>query len=121
MELTSGRITALILGVPVALSLIGWTGYDVVAAISPGSYSVHFSIPVSGGQLAAGINAGNITLRQAGTGSSAELTGAVQYSLFKPALTNTLTPTGPVFNFNCSSAPAGSCEFNANLAVPVRT
>jgi putative adhesin len=121
MELTSGRITALILGVPVGLSLIGWTGYDIVAAISPGSYPVHSSIPVSGGQLTAEINAGNITLRQAGTGSSAELTGSVQYTLFRPALTDTLTPTGPVFNFNCSAAPAGNCGFNANLAVPVRT
>src|SRR5580698_1987114 len=109
MELTSGRITALILGVPVAASLIGWSGYNIVAAISPGTYQVNSSIPVADGQLNAGIDASSVSLTQGGTGSSAKLTGTVQYTLYKPSVTENQSATGPVISFNCTAPPQGDC------------
>jgi hypothetical protein len=122
MELTSGRIAALIMGVPVTLSLIGWTGYNVVAAISPGSYPFSYGIPLSNGQVNVGIDAGNLTLRQGGTGGSAEVNGTVHYTLEPPSLAEFPGMNNqPQYNFNCASVPQGTCYSDATLAVPVRT
>jgi len=122
MELTSGRIAALIMGVPVTLSLIGWTGYNVVAAISPGSYLFSYGIPVSNGQLNAGIDAGNLTLHQGGTASSAEMAGTVHYTLEPPSLAEYPGMNNqPQYSFNCASVPQGTCYSDATLAVPVST
>ena len=122
MELTSGRIAALIMGVPVTLSLIGWAGYNVVAAISPGSYPFSYGIPLSNSQVNVGIDAGNLTLHQGGTAGSAEMTGAVHYTLEPPSLSEFPGMNNqPQYSFNCASVPQGTCDSNATLAVPVRT
>jgi hypothetical protein len=120
MHMTPGRVAALVLGVPVAVSLIGWTGFNIVAAVGQGSYPVSYSIPVRDGQVTAQIN-GYVNLRQQGTGAVARLTGTVQYTLFRPAVTADVTATSTIFGFNCGSVQAGSCGLNANLDVPVST
>jgi len=122
MEMTSARIGALVMGVPVSLCLIGWSGYNVVAAISPGSYPFSYGIPLSSGQVNVGIDAGNVTLRQGGTASSAEMTGTVRYTLEPPSLSEFPGMNNqPQYNVNCSSVPQGVCDSDATLAVPVRT
>jgi hypothetical protein len=122
MEMTSGRIGALVMGVPVSLCLIGWTGYNVVAAISPGSYPFSYGIPVSNSQVNVGVDAGNVTLRQGGTSSGAELTGTVRYTLEPPSISEYQGMNNqPLYNFNCASVPQGNCDSDATLAVPVRT
>jgi Putative adhesin len=121
MHMTPGRVAALVLGVPVALSLIGWTGFNIVALAGKGSYPVSFTIPVRDGQVTAQIGGGNVDLRQQGTGAVARLTGTVHYSLFRPAVTADVTATSTIFGFDCDNEPAGNCGLDANLDVPVST
>ena len=121
LRMTPGRWLALAIGVPVALALIGWTAYSLVASVARGSYAFGYTFPVRNGQVALNINAGDITLHQAPAGDAARLTGTVQYGLVRPNLREFTTPTSANISLNCSANIAGNCGVNAHLDVPVQT
>ena len=64
-RMTPGRWVALAVAVPVALALIGWTGFSLVASVAQGSYPFSYTLPVHDGQLALNVTAGDITMREA--------------------------------------------------------
>jgi hypothetical protein len=117
LRMTPTRTLALAVGVPVLLGLIGFSGFSVVADIGQASFPVRDTIPVSGGQVTAHINSGNITLRQVGAGPDAALTGTARYSLIR----STVTVSGSAVNYNCRLQVTGNCSLDATLAVPART
>lgn len=119
LRMTPGRWAALAVAVPVALALIGWTGFNLVSTVAKGSYPFSYAVPVQDGQVAVTISAGNVTLRQ-GPGGSARLTGIVQYGLFRPGISEDTTPDGVNVGVNCDGIN-GNCGMNATLAVPART
>jgi Putative adhesin len=123
LRMTTGRWLALAVAVPVALALIGWTGFSLVAATAKGSYPFSYAVPVQDGQVALSVNSGNVTLREAPGSSAARLTGTVQYGLFRPDISEYTTPTGASLGLDCSGASAlnGSCGATAVLDVPART
>ena len=63
LRMTPGRWTALAVAVPVALALIGWTGFSLVASFAKGSYPFSYAVPVQDGQVGGTISAGDVTLR----------------------------------------------------------
>ena len=119
LRMTPGRWAALAVAVPVALALIGWTGFNLVSTVAKGSYPFSYAVPVQDGQVAVTISAGNVTLRQ-GPGGSARLTGIVQYGLFRPGISVDTAPNGVNVGVNCDGIN-GNCGMNATLAVPART
>jgi Putative adhesin len=119
LRMTPGRWVALAIAMPVALALIGWTGFSLVASLAQGSYPVNYPIPVHDGQVAVNVDAGNVTLSQS-PGSTARLTGTVQYSLIRPGISESSTPAGADLSVNCDDI-ATDCGMNATLAVPART
>jgi hypothetical protein len=119
LRMTPGRWAALAVAVPVALALIGWTGFNLVSTVAKGSYPFSYAVPVQDGQVAVTISAGNVTLRQ-GPGGSARLTGIVQYGLFRPGISEDTAPNGVNVGVNCDGIN-GNCGMNATLAVPART
>ncbi len=120
LRMTPGRWVALAVAVPVALALIGWTGYNLVGSFARGSYPFSYAVPVQDGQVAVTISAGSVTLRQ-GPGGTARLTGIVQYGLFRPDVIEDTTPNGVNVGVNCDGINSGNCGMNATLAVPPRT
>jgi hypothetical protein len=120
LRMTPGRWVALAVAVPVALALIGWTGFSLVASVARGSYPFSHTFPVRDGQVALNINAGDITLRQAPASSTARLTGTVQYGLVRPDISYFTTSTSANVNLNCSGVNT-NCGVSANLDVPART
>lgn len=120
LRMTPGRWVALAVGVPVALVLIGWTGYSLVASVARGSYPFSYAIPVQNRQVAVNVNAGNVTLREAPGGSTARLTGTVQYGLIRPAIGETITPTGASIDMSCNGINT-NCGMNGTLDVPTKT
>jgi Putative adhesin len=120
LRMTSGRWIALAIGVPVALALIGWTGFSLVTTVARGSYPFSYTVPVDDGQVAVNINTGNITLREAPGSSSARLSGIVQYGLFRPGISENTTPTGANVAMSCSGINT-DCGMNATFDVPPRT
>ncbi len=120
LRMTPGRWVALAVAVPVALALIGWTGYSLVGSFARGSYPFSYAVPVQDGQVAVNISAGNVTLRP-GPGAPARLTGIVQYGLFRPGIMEDTTPNGVNVGVNCDGLNSDNCWMNATLAVPART
>jgi hypothetical protein len=116
LRVTSARAVALAIGVPVLLALIGSTGFSVVADIGQASFPVRDTIGVSGGQVTAQVNSGNVALRQVAAGPDAVLTGTATYSLVRA----TMTASGSGVDFNCP-LHVGNCNLDATLAVPART
>ena len=120
LRMTSGRWIALAVGVPVALALIGWTGFSLVTTVARGSYPFSYTVPVDDGQVAVNISAGNVTLREAPGTATARLTGIVQYGLVRPGISESTTPTGANIGMNCDGIDT-DCGMSATLDVPART
>ncbi len=119
--MTPGRWVALAVGVPVALALIGWTGFSLVTTVARGSYPFSYTIPVQDGQVAVNINAGDVTLQQApGASTTARLTGTVQYGLIRPGISESVTPTGANIGMSCAGINT-NCGMSASLDVPAQT
>ena len=120
--MTPGRWVALAVAVPVALALIGWTGFSLVASVARGSYPFSYTFPVHDGQVALNVSAGDITLRQAPVGSTARLTGTVRYGLVRPGISEFTTPTSANVSLSCGGANlSGDCGVTASLGVPAQT
>jgi Putative adhesin len=120
-RMTPGRWAALAVAVPVALALIGWTGFSLVASVAQGSYPFSYTLPVHDGQLALNVTGGDITMREAPGSSTARLTGTVQYGLVRPGINEFTTPTGANVTLDCAANFNGNCGVNASLDVPAQT
>jgi Putative adhesin len=143
LRMTPGRWAALAVAVPVALALIGLTGFSLVSSVARGSYPFSYTVPVQDGRVALSVNAdgasnaGLVTLRRASAGSAARLTGTVQYGLFRPDVSEWTgpdisegigpdigpgsTPVGAAVGVDCPGVGSGDCGMNASLDVPART
>ena len=64
LRMTPGRWVTLAIGVPIALVLIGWSAFSLVASIGGASFPVSATIPVQNGRLVASTGGGDITVHQ---------------------------------------------------------
>jgi Putative adhesin len=118
--MTPGRWVAVAVGVPVALALIGWTGFSLITTVARGSYPFSYVIPVQDGRVAVNINSGDVTLREAPGSSTARMTGTVQYGLIRPAIGESVTPTGASIDMSCDGINT-DCGMSGTLDVPAGT
>lgn len=115
LRMTPGRWMALLIGVPVALALIGWTGFSFVAQFGRASIPVYdTSLLVRHGQLSVNAGGGNVTVRP---GQAARLAGTVTYSLVRPVISQ----NGSGISLRCRLVIDGGCDLSATLTVPPRT
>jgi len=119
LRMTPARWAVLVVAVPVALALIGWTGFSIVSLLAKGSYPFSSVVQVHNGQVNENLNLGNITLRQV-SGGAARVTGTVQYGLFRPGLTERALGGASALGVNCDGVN-DNCDVNATLDVPART
>ncbi len=117
LRMTPGRWATLAIGVPIALVLIGWSAFSLVASIGQASFPVSATIPVQNGRVAASTGGGDITVHQGHVSDgTARLTGKVEYSLVRPRFT--VSSSG--ISLQCDM-PTGNCGLNATLDVPSHT
>ena len=117
LRMTPGRWVTLAIGVPIALVLIGWSAFSLVASIGQASFPVSATIPVQNGRVAASTGGGDITVHQGQlSGGTARLTGKVEYSLVRPKFT--VNASG--VSLRCH-VPTGNCGLDATLDVPSHT
>jgi len=115
--MTPGRWITLMIGVPIALALIGWTGFTAVAGIGQASFPVNATVPLESGHLVASMGGADVTLYQDQARSgTARLTGTAQYSLVRP----NFSVIGTAVSLDCR-LPTGNCGLNATLDVPAGT
>jgi hypothetical protein len=117
LRMTPGRWATLAIGVPIALVLIGWSAFSLVASIGGASFPVSATIPVQNGRVVASTGGGDITVHQGQVSDgTARLTGKVEYSLVRP----TFTVSASGVSLHCR-LPTGNCGLNATLDVPSHT
>jgi hypothetical protein len=117
LRMTPGRWATLAIGVPIALVLIGWSAFSLVASIGGASFPVSATIPVQNGRVVASTGGGDITVHQGQVSAgTARLTGKVEYSLVRPRFT--VSSSG--ISLQCD-VPTGNCGLNATLDVPSHT
>jgi DUF4097 and DUF4098 domain-containing protein YvlB len=116
LPMTTGRRVALLLGLPVALAVIGWTGLTAVAYAGQASYPVRLAIPVHGSTVRLSGGEANVRVTQA-AGSQLQVTGTAYYSLIRSTVTWRTTPSGVVVSPRCHFV-TGNCSFDLHAVVP---
>jgi Putative adhesin len=114
LTMTPGRRVTLLIGIPVALAIIGLNALSLVADVGTASFPVSRTIPVDHGRLVASIDGGDFTVQQGQPGDAAQLTGTVQYSLVRPDFS---VNDGTGISLHCRLF-LGNCGLNATLTVP---
>jgi hypothetical protein len=119
--MTPARRIILLLGVPLSLTLLTWTCFEIISTASQGSYTVSYSpVRVSGG-LAMNVYGGNVTLQGGVAPSAAQFTGegtvwyGLTYSGQRPTLATAQTAAGTTINFGC---PEFNCALSSTVDVP---
>jgi hypothetical protein len=116
LPMTKGRRLALLLGVPLALVLIAWTGLTEVAYAGLGSYQVRLAVPVHGSTVTLSTSAADVQVTQA-AGSMLRLTGKARYSLVRSTVTWHATPSGVIVSPRCHFI-VGDCSFSFRAVLP---
>jgi len=116
LPMTRGRRVALLLGVPVALAVIGWTGLTAVAYAGQASYPVRLAVPVHGSTVNLSAGDGDVRVTLA-PGSQLLLTGTAHYSIIRSTVTWHNTPSGVIVTPRCHFV-AGNCSFDFHAVVP---
>jgi hypothetical protein len=123
---TSAQRVILVLGVPLVVAGIAWTGYGIVAAAGHGAYTVTSSAPLTGRQLT--VNEGDVgdgadlTIQGGAATGSLRVSGTVGYDLTRPDISPSLDatrgPAGTSVDFAC---PQVYCQLEAAASVPSGT
>ena len=116
LPMTTGRRVALLLGIPVALAVIGWTGLTAVAYAGQASYPVRLAVPVHGSTVVLSVGAADVRVTQA-PGSQLLLTGTAHYSIIRSTVTWHNTRSGVIVTPRCHFV-AGNCSFDFHAVVP---
>jgi len=115
LPMTAGRLVALLIGVPIALFIIGMTGLNGVAYAGQGSYPVRLALPVQGHTVSVSVDSGSLSASQAG--DRLRLTGTAQYSLVRSTVTWHTTPSGDTVSSRCHFF-VGVCSFSYRVVLP---
>ena len=116
LPMTKGRRLALLLGVPIALALIAWTGLTEVAYAGLGSYPVRLVVPVHGSTVSLSTSAADVQVTQAAR-STLGLTGKARYSLVRSTVTWHEIPSGVIVSPRCHFF-VGDCSFSFHAVLP---
>src|SRR5581483_2255722 len=83
LRMTPGRWVLLAITVPIALAVIGWTGFGFIADIGEASFPIDYTIPVHNGVLTLSSDGADLSVHETSGGSTARLLGKVEYSLVR--------------------------------------
>ncbi len=116
LPMTPGRRIALLLGVPLALVIIAWTGLTEVAFAGVGSYPVRLAVPVHGNTVSLSLGPADTQVTEA-AGSKLRLTGTAHYSLVRSTVTWHTTASGVSVSPRCHFL-TGVCSFSFRAVLP---
>jgi hypothetical protein len=116
LPMTTGRIMALVIGVPLALVIIGWTALTEVAYAGQASYPVRLDIPVRGQTVRVAVDSGDVAFTQA-AGHVLRITGTARYSLVRSTTIWHSTSSGVTVLSQCHFV-TGVCSFGYHATLP---
>ena len=110
LPMTPARRVTLVIGVPVALAIIGLVALDMVANVGQASLRVDQAFVAPDHQVSVTIDNPDVTLRStAGSGAGIRVTGTLRGSFVPPAFRVRPTATGVAISSHCV-AWIGSCS-----------
>jgi DUF4097 and DUF4098 domain-containing protein YvlB len=116
LPMTTGRRVVLLLGLPVALAIIGYIGLTEVALAGQASFPVRLAVPVHGSTVSLSTGEGDVRVTEA-PGSELRLTGMAHYSLIRSTVTWRTARSGVAVSPRCHIV-AGVCSFDFRAVVP---
>jgi Putative adhesin len=117
IAMTPARRAILILGVPVALALIGGLAFNEVAQAGQVGFRVHLSAPARGQRASVSVDNAEATVSP-GAGHRIWLRGTLRGSLTRPAFSWRSSPAGLALHSSCHIELDGSCTMNFDITVP---
>jgi Toastrack DUF4097 len=117
LPLTRGRTAALVIGVPVCLLLVAYTGLDLVSTFAEGRYPVSYVAPTSAKSLSVTTAGGQLSIRPTAAGR-ATLAGAARYTFVRSTLTERTTGGDTAVGYHCTDFPVGTCALDATISAP---
>jgi hypothetical protein len=116
LPITTGRLLALLVGVPSCLCLIGLVALACIADAGKGKYQVHIDIPARGRAVDVSISAGTLTV-SAARSDRLLLTGTASYSVIRSTVTRRVTATRVTAHSRCHFV-FGDCSFSLHVGLP---
>lgn len=118
LPMTPGRVTALVIGVPVALGLIGLVALSLVANFAPVSIRVDRTVAVPGATAGVAVDNPDLTLNASNSAGRVILVrGTLTGSFAQPVVDLRRTATGVAVNSHCV-VPTGDCSGALRVTVP---
>jgi len=118
MIATSGRVTALLVGIPFVLAAAGWGAFSMVGLFAQTSDHVETSYPWNGGEVSLQSWSGYVHV-VVGSGNEVGVSYTEHYQLKKPTVTGAVSGSGVQLNAKCPGGIfANNCEINYTLTVP---
>lgn len=116
LPLTPGRVTVLIVGVPIALALIAASGFSTLALFAQGRYAVSYTAPGITKTLV--VNGSEGTLEMKPTAADrVTLNGTALYNFVRPTPTEHSAHGVTTIGYQCV-IPIGNCGLSGTLGVP---
>lgn len=115
--LTSSRRLVLLIGVPIVAVVVAWGAFSTVGLLGQASYPIGRSIPWNGGAISVAIDSGDLTVTPS-PDNSIHVSGVVDYSLVKPALTVSTSGSSVAIKASCQLVVVGRCSVRISVEVP---
>jgi Putative adhesin len=116
LELTRGRIVALIIGLPLTLAAISAFSLHTLGDLAAGSSPVHFQVPANGRTVTLSIEGGDVHVATSPS-RLVKLHGLARYSLLRPVVGFRVTGFNIVMKSRCRLSIT-QCAFNYHLDLP---
>jgi hypothetical protein len=118
LPMTRGRVTALVIGVPVALVVIGVVSLSIVAGLAPVSVRVDRTVPLKGATASVAVDSPGLTLNASQTaGRQVVVHGTLTGSFVQPVVDVHGTAGGVAVHSHCV-VPTGDCSGALDVTVP---
>jgi hypothetical protein len=115
---TGGRVTALAIGIPLALGVMGWQAFSMVGFMAHTSEHHEETYPWHGGEISMDVSSGSVHV-VVGDSASVGVSYTEHYQLKKPTASVSPSDAGLQIKARCPSGIFGNnCEVNYVLTVP---
>ena len=118
MKVTTGRITAVLIGIPIALVSVGFAAFNMVGLLSHASEHHEVTYPWHGGAVNLTVSSGTVRV-EIGTGTQVHVSYTEHFQLKRPTISSSVSANGLQLNAKCPGGVFGnSCDINYVLTVP---
>lgn len=117
LPLTRGRITALAIGIPIALALVANTAFSLLAPFAEGRYHVSYTAPASTRSLTMNSSGGQVSVSPT-NGDRVTLSGTAHYSFIRSTFSTQVNGGDTAMNYHCAPLPSSNCGLDAQIGMP---